>query len=100
MDRDVIAQYTPITDADIVPQMSQIEAMEVDLVMLMQEHAWSKDEMAELWLQVATVMEMFKTFREQVVPTALVLRDPNARDEMAQLQQQVRMLTDEVETLR
>ena len=74
--------------------------MEVDLVMLMRERARSKDEMAELRLQVATVMEMFETFREQVVPTALVLRDPNARDEMAQLWQQVRTLTDEVDTLR
>ena len=74
--------------------------MEVDLVMLMRERARSKDEMAELRLQVATVMEMFETFREQVAPTALVLRDPNARDEMAQLRQQVRTLTDEVDTLR
>ena len=74
--------------------------MEVDLVMLMRERARSKDEMAELRLQVATVMEMFETFREQVAPTALVLQDPNARDEMAQLRQQVRMLTDKVETLR
>ena len=74
--------------------------MEVDLVMLMRERAWSKDEMAKLQLQVTTVMEMFKTFREQVAPMALVLQDPNARDEMAQLRQQVRMLTDKVETLR
>ena len=71
-------QYTPITDADIALQTLQIEAMEVDLVMLMWERARSKDKMAELRLQVATVMEMFETFRDQVAPTALVLWDPNA----------------------
>ena len=56
-----------------------MQAMELDLVMVMRQTARYQDEIAELKLQVNTLTEMFEAFRQQHAPTAPVLRDPNTR---------------------
>ena len=55
-----------------------MQAMELDLVMVMRQTAHYQDEIAELKLQVNTLTEMFEAFRQQHAPTAPVLRDPNS----------------------